>query len=150
MKKVDIGELTVNISIHSLVRGRTIISSIQDLSPLYFNPLPRKRENNYQKQLIRLCSYFNPLPRKRENGFRCPPAALQLISIHSLVRGRTQFASPRNRTVRISIHSLVRGRTALFVWLMYAVRISIHSLVRGRTLTIRMRLVKSLFQSTPS
>ncbi len=35
---------------------------------MYFNPLPRERENFYYKIHIENMAYFNPLPRERENS----------------------------------------------------------------------------------
>ncbi len=104
-------------------------------STSYFNPLPRERENG-----VLICdgavrSDFNPLPRERENGSESKhKISVKMISIHSLVRGRTLLTLhmamnishfnplPRERENRpkrqerhggraISIHSLVRGRT---------------------------------------
>ena len=99
---------------------------------------------------------FNPLPRERENHGQVVTFNAVLISIHSLVRGRTSARVtvksagglyfnplPREREnvnkdnywllKKISIHSLVRGRTTLLNWLTKDGVISIHSLVRGRT-----------------
>ena len=116
--------------------------------------------------------YFNPLPRKRENVDNQNEARKKLISIHSLVRGRTILTQsfwslaadfnplPRKRenkslgghnTVKgISIHSLVRGRTQSELDDTNKAAISIHSLVRGRTLAASGIQPLNKFQSTPS
>ena len=100
------------ISIHSLVRGRTSRKRKVFALRTYFNPLPRKRENvPYKNKAVRLDCHFNPLPRKRENCFRPGSVFNVLISIHSLVRGRTGGLPPFHCSDSISIHSLVRGRT---------------------------------------
>ena len=54
---------------------------------------------------------FNPLPRKRENGVIQLHIDVAVISIHSLVRGRTDSGIDVEFKNWISIHSLVRGRT---------------------------------------
>ena len=76
-----------------------------------FNPLPHTREN--------VCFYygtsgfinFNPLPHTRENVPTAPQWLKFIISIHSLIRGRTGLKSLNNFWDAISIHSLIRGRT---------------------------------------
>ena len=162
------------ISIHSLVRGRTLDWLLRTVRAVDFNPLPRKRENqtdNHQHQSVYNFNplprkreneeqphyrlfwfYFNPLPRKRENSHS--PLISRLapkISIHSLVRGRTAIIMGRLTADPISIHSLVRGRTTLAVTLSSKDRISIHSLVRGRTEQyVRATYNGNIFQSTPS
>ena len=129
-------EARVEISIHSLARGRTPESLQCYAYSRDFNPLPRKREN-YKLQTI--AYYF------------------KIISIHSLARGRTLLRKYSNAVyIYISIHSLARGRTLSFrrsivlsskfqstpsqegeplLQPNFAVSgaISIHSLARGRT-----------------
>ncbi len=102
------------ISIHSLVRGRTPTCGGTNRKSYHFNPLPRKRENGKAETLGVNIDYFNPLPRKRENLWKWAGAFTLSISIHSLVRGRTQMLFKRLSDFIISIHSLVRGRTFFF------------------------------------
>ena len=64
-----------------------------------------------------------------------------VISIHSLVRGRTPHECFDVYEDGISIHSLVRGRTPMTLTLSNGRLISIHSLVRGRTLLFFLRLI---------
>ena len=100
------------ISIHSLVRGRTALQRLFGQRKSDFNPLPRKRENPTCGGTSRKSYHFNPLPRKREN-FACSDKCCRKIkiSIHSLVRGRTEKLRKGSIMESISIHSLVRGRT---------------------------------------
>ena len=57
---------------------------------VYFNPLPRKRENTVVGMNKASAVHFNPLPRKRENQQPLGTSTnVETISIHSLVRGRT-------------------------------------------------------------
>ena len=56
---------------------------------MYFNPLPRKRENVAEIDVSAAEIDFNPLPRKRENSLLQAKKTQKKISIHSLVRGRT-------------------------------------------------------------
>ena len=86
---------SLQISIHSLVRGITHRCRRLPQPLRYFNPLPRERENCFRSLLHGQCSYFNPLPRERENSDKVQEyAARAYISIHSLVRGRTLCPYP--------------------------------------------------------
>ena len=111
--------MTDTISIHSLVRGRTLFSQLSlryirhfnplprkrenhqptagAAVPIYFNPLPRKRENDTIKKALKTDIYFNPLPRKRENAEQFREFEREIISIHSLVRGRTLIRHTASR-----------------------------------------------------
>ena len=81
------------ISIHSLIRGRTGCDRLPiDLSD-NFNPLPHTRENNKNSVLSEDSRYFNPLPHTRENCDDDKLLYLNNISIHSLIRGRTNIRS---------------------------------------------------------
>ena len=99
------------ISIHSLVRGRTHSGIykriIEDIS---IHSLVRGR-TVWLISVGREIDHFNPLPRKRENGYNILPQEVYVISIHSLVRGRTVPSRTPHYSAIISIHSLVRGRT---------------------------------------
>ena len=103
---------------------------------IYFNPLPRKRENLCRFAVLRSDRYFNPLPRKRENDAPVWTDEHLEISIHSLVRGRTLSEQKQNPALT-DFNPLPRKRenhiTAKSVMPLFS--ISIHSLVRGRTRT---------------
>ena len=146
----------MDISIHSLARGRTNASIrfrvlTNDFNPLprkrenirqhipsaifwNFNPLPRKRENLYDLRQYQHHRYFNPLPRKRENDIRrmCRAYAYT-ISIHSLARGRT-YTRAEILAIKQDFNPLPRKRENRANGSQKIVRyISIHSLARGRT-----------------
>ena len=122
------------ISIHSLIRGRTstteqMVKDIQFQStPSYegerlqqlrrgqyyrhFNPLPHTRENRHTQTLLTGWGTFQSTP-----SYEGEPAQIRtlvcknLISIHSLIRGRTFSTNDCQTYHNISIHSLIRGRT---------------------------------------
>ena len=122
------------ISIHSLVRGRTVKSTLFPVVTVYFNPLPREREN--YSEGVRKCTgkiSIHSLVRGRTPDGLGGYIVDWSISIHSLVRGRTRCAFRTAKRSRISIHSLVRGRTYVSNADKQWYKISIHSLVRGRT-----------------
>ena len=52
------------ISIHSLVKRETFLTSLPFLSYFDFNPLPRKEGDPSRTDLHRAVGDFNPLPRK--------------------------------------------------------------------------------------
>ena len=92
---------SLQISIHSLVRGRTHGCRRLPQPLRYFNPLPRERENCFRSLLHGQCSYFNPLPRERENDVKRVIFSDEYISIHSLVRGRTRTRCRNTQQERI-------------------------------------------------
>ena len=150
------------ISIHSLIRGRTSYHLPIRSSTFYFNPLPHTRENDFYNVSLDYIADFNPLPHTRENVVKDGLKDVLSISIHSLIRGRTNSATtivlpranfnplPHTRenkassseipSAEISIHSLIRGRTVLWCFVGLSIIISIHSLIRGRTSLRRLRL----------
>ena len=67
------------ISIHSLARGRTFRILFVFNIIFNFNPLPRKRENNWWVIIYTNLLHFNPLPRKRENYPVAPNKTVMLI-----------------------------------------------------------------------
>ena len=147
------------ISIHSLVRGRTIISPLGSIKPyIHFNPLPRERENPlglrvdkpiwwfqstpswegelFFKRLLSNGRYFNPLPRERENSTIRKLRGCTAGYFNPLPRERENQTRIHisDSNMFISIHSLVRGRTLSHLHGKFdRYQISIHSLVRGRT-----------------
>ena len=117
-----------DISIHSLIRGRTHFV-------------------NKNRQTL---WHFNPLPHTRENGIQGYTRRVHDISIHSLIRGRTRCFPLRvglqrhfNPLPHTRENSDKMTNTSLFF-------ISIHSLIRGRTASELTGLTLTLFQSTPS
>ena len=125
---------SVDISIHSLIRGRTTSLT----------------------SLLRRCPPFQSTPSyEGEPTDDDIDIQFEFISIHSLIRGRTRFRLSFQKQLRISIHSLIRGRTKqgrkLLIQEQFqstpsyegerqtncdickGVFISIHSLIRGRT-----------------
>ena len=54
----------LHISIHSLVKRETFLTSLPFLSYFDFNPLPRKEGDPSRTDLHRAVGDFNPLPRK--------------------------------------------------------------------------------------
>ena len=74
------------------MRGRTTSVGEVKLDKWNFNPLPRERENGTAQVTMQTAFDFNPLPRERENGGGARYEPSNGISIHSLVRGRTQQA----------------------------------------------------------
>ena len=183
----------LNISIHSLIRGRTVArqkiprKAPFQSTPSYegelvpsmstvpiasdFNPLPHTREN-YSITFIHLRTiYFNPLPHTRENFIKQPKQLKPTISIHSLIRGRTQssfgyagslaFQSTpsyegelycrSDRLLFRYFNPLPHTRENTSVnWHSLPDSISIHSLIRGRTRLNSHSESTSQFQSTPS
>ena len=122
------------ISIHSLIRGRTILPrSVSDF-PKNFNPLPHTRENYNAKMreqdpfisihsLIRGRTrergsiyfgggYFNPLPHTRENE-DAEFSTDGTYNFNPLPHTRENSDAELNGIAAkfISIHSLIRGRT---------------------------------------
>ena len=65
------------ISIHSLVKRETSLSSHSAIPIQHFNPLPRKEGDRYLQRDARFFqSYFNPLPRKEGDKSIVPLCAL--------------------------------------------------------------------------
>ena len=58
------------ISIHSLVKRETFLTSLPFLSYFDFNPLPRKEGDPSRTDLHRAVGDFNPLPRKEGDPSR--------------------------------------------------------------------------------
>ena len=86
----------MSISIHSLVRGRTM----------------KKQEAKNDRR------YFNPLPRERENVFiKGHSTAKDVISIHSLVRGRTRRLTTKERSKSFQSTPSWEGEQEIF-WIL--------------------------------
>ena len=82
--------LLYRISIHSLIRGRTLTNAADCNSHGKFQSTPSYEGEPVSEPISSLTSYFNPLPHTRENYIEWGSTYLTLISIHSLIRGRTK------------------------------------------------------------
>ena len=162
------------ISIHSLIRGRTIWANFDFMSASNFNPLPHTRENLIYTLTLTAFTNFNPLPHTRENNvpdecrgdivnFNPLPHTRENSKKHIVFRCDGLFQSTpsyegehspvcdKPPRIKISIHSLIRGRTPVIVSKKLVCAISIHSLIRGRTAFLLNFIRRmTLFQSTPS
>ena len=79
----------LRISIHSLIRGRTLFHRITKQLDRFQSTPSYEGEHKYHTLLL----------------------IHHYISIHSLIRGRTPYVVQFLHTLQISIHSLIRGRT---------------------------------------
>ena len=165
-------ETIERISIHSLIRGRTVNSSqvaqikefqstpsyegeqrrkYHGIQLWYFNPLPHTRENTERFWGIVGADNFNPLPHTRENAIPMPTRFTGWqISIHSLIRGRTNKTN--NDAVLKSFQSTpsYEGEPYTLDFDSISSVISIHSLIRGRTVSSLSRsFIKYYFNPLP-
>ena len=104
--------VTLQISIHSLVKRET----------------PRRRGAGAH------ANNFNPLPRKEGDYASTTLIYLLSISIHSLVKRETGNALLQSGSLGISIHSLVKRETIALCAFVSIMSISIHSLVKRETI----------------
>ena len=142
----------------------------------HFNPLPHTRENGQGcREFEEYSTHFNPLPHTRENGASRPDKSLRReFQSTPSYEGELYIEAEWTEQAVISIHSLIRGRTVsptFHFFIIYAFQstpsyegehaidclelalamISIHSLIRGRTWRCVFALFcAKLFQSTPS
>ena len=80
-----------NISIHSLIRGRTTPRRSFSKPFGNFNPLPHTRENDMGETLTKPQKQFQSTPSYEGEPVRgCRGNQESAISIHSLIRGRTK------------------------------------------------------------
>ena len=143
------------VSIHALLRGRTPANTCRNRC-FCFNPRPLARANRSPRRLAhhaRVC--FNPRPLARANEHSQNYIGCQLVSIHALLRGRTDYicvitkkegfqSTPscegeliigelQTMSTGFNPRPLARANRKKLALASAGLRVSIHALLRGRT-----------------